>query len=551
MDLTDDVHCESGTDSTLSVAKLVSIGGERIKIDDMSKDPRFLNSRQHDTTKNLIAAAIMDKTKVVGVIIAINKRFRNEPQPKFSIVDLDMLEIVASNLSIALSNARKFAKTELTKLTSSSILSILRSRSSDEPLEKLFRTTIEAVNSMLKPEMVSIFLCDRNKEEVFIVASKDKMEGLTIPFGQGIVGSVAKNGTSSRVADAYSDPRFFPAVDRKTGNQTRTLLCVPVPGFLEKSRPLAAIQAINKLDNTQFTEEEQHALETLAAELSLALRQKAIELSIMKLGARINDSDGDAGVQMELEKGVLEEYGAFQRYGLHADGVLAIKNSPLQRGGSASNLAGMVDESTIDLDSVKAKVLTDRNADPFLITDDFLVETAVNMMISYGLAEKFSITTDRLRSFILTVRETYRPENSFHNFYHAWGVMHLSYHILRAGADRCLTPLDKLVLFLAAITHDCSHPGNNNAFEIATRSDIATLYSDDAVLERHHSCVARKIIESPSLMLMAGLTEVEQRDLKSNITASILATDMAQHFRVIFDDLHTHDPCDVNVKYWC
>jgi len=41
-------------------------------------------------------------------------------------------------------------------------------------------------------------------------------------------------------------------------------------------------------------------------------------------------------------------------------------------------------------------------------------------------------------------------------------------------------------LFISSAAHDVDHPGNNNIYEIKTKSKLATLYNDQAVLENHH-----------------------------------------------------------------
>ena len=44
----------------------------------------------------------------------------------------------------------------------------------------------------------------------------------------GIVGAVATSGETVNIIDAYQDPRFNQAMDRKTNYVTRTILCSPV-----------------------------------------------------------------------------------------------------------------------------------------------------------------------------------------------------------------------------------------------------------------------------------------------------------------------------------
>lgn len=50
-------------------------------------------------------------------------------------------------------------------------------------------------------------------------------------------------------------------------------------------------------------------------------------------------------------------------------------------------------------------------------------------------------------------------------------------------------------LFIASAAHDVDHPGNNNIYEVKTRSKLAILYNDQSVLENHHTATFYFIVE--------------------------------------------------------
>jgi hypothetical protein len=50
-------------------------------------------------------------------------------------------------------------------------------------------------------------------------------------------------------------------------------------------------------------------------------------------------------------------------------------------------------------------------------------------------------------------------------------------------------------LLISAAAHDVDHPGHNNLFEIKTKSKLATLYNDQAVLENHHAATFFFLLE--------------------------------------------------------
>ena len=68
------------------------------------------------------------------------------------------------------------------------------------------------------------------------------------------------------------------------------------------------------------------------------------------------------------------------------------------------------------------------------------------------------------------------------------------------------TVLDFFSLFISAAGHDIDHPGNNNLYEVKTRSKLATLYNDVSVLENHHAASLFFILEDETCNIMSHLT---------------------------------------------
>ena len=61
---------------------------------------------------------------------------------------------------------------------------------------------------------------------------------------RGIAGNTALTGETINVSDAYSDPRFYIAIDGKTGYRTRNLLAVAVRN--QHGEIIGAFEALNK-----------------------------------------------------------------------------------------------------------------------------------------------------------------------------------------------------------------------------------------------------------------------------------------------------------------
>jgi len=65
---------------------------------------------------------------------------------------------------------------------------------------------------------------------------------------------------------------------------------------------------------------------------------------------------------------------------------------------------------------------------------------------------------------------------------------------LQENLKRLMSPLDVLACLLAAAIHDFRHPGFNQNFLVATKHELAILYSDQSVLESMHVSSAWAIL---------------------------------------------------------
>ena len=132
-----------------------------------------------------------------------------------------------------------------------------------------------------------------------------------------------------------------------------------------------------------------------------------------------------------------------------------------------------------------------------------------------------------LKEFIIDVCDSYN-DVPYHNLYHATNVLHYTYVLL----EKCdlIEKLNPDVIFgvlIAALVHDIDHPGNNNVFEINTRSELAFKYNDLSVLEQHHCSVSFELIKKHNLT--SSYSESEYSLFRKTIITSILGTDMAHH----------------------
>lgn len=63
-------------------------------------------------------------------------------------------------------------------------------------------------------------------------------------MSQGIAGHVATTGQMLNIPDAYDDPNFNQAIDKKTGYRTKAILCMPIKA---DDQVIGVLQLINKV----------------------------------------------------------------------------------------------------------------------------------------------------------------------------------------------------------------------------------------------------------------------------------------------------------------
>ena len=272
-------------DASKGIGAVVLMSGEMINVKNAYKDPRFDPEWDKVTgfrTTSLLCAPLLTSNETVGVVYVINKLDDDGNIEEFSKEDESLLEHFADTASVAIKKSQMYHDAIRREKNSLALLSIVRSRSSDEVLESIFLSTIDAIHRLLIPDCISVFICDHMSQEVWVCVNRGGIEGVSVKFGQGIAGSVAVNGQTIRVIDAYDDGRFDESLDRKTGYKTKSILCVGVPGCAANSKPVAVIQLLNKLNGKGFTQDDQDSLELLCKELSLSLRRKVEEMSFLR-----------------------------------------------------------------------------------------------------------------------------------------------------------------------------------------------------------------------------------------------------------------------------
>lgn len=219
-----------------------------------------------DGPGSAIYAPIVYESRSLGCIGLLN----DEPGA-FVPADLELLTTFADQVAVALQNARLFAHAEARTRQLADLNAVGNLVSSVLDAKELFATVVERVQNDLRFQNVSLFSVDEDKHELALQAYKVQGSAKALhlayhqPLDAGIIGRVARTGTTALVADASQDPDF---VEKEFLPPMLSELAVPVK---IGSRVVAVLSAESRWPSA-FDQGDVAALETLSAQIGVALR---------------------------------------------------------------------------------------------------------------------------------------------------------------------------------------------------------------------------------------------------------------------------------------
>ena len=148
------------------------------------------------------------------------------------------------------------------------ILAISQKMNSERDLGALLDVIAKEATNVLLCDRASIFLLDRERNELWSKVALGSDEILRFDAGFGIAGKAASTGETINVKDAYSHPEFYNAIDDQTGYRTQNVLAVPVRN--QKGEIIGAFEALNKRVGA-FTRRDEDFLDALASHAAIAI----------------------------------------------------------------------------------------------------------------------------------------------------------------------------------------------------------------------------------------------------------------------------------------
>ena len=166
------------------------------------------------------------------------------------------------------------------RLARQRMLGVLKSSkvlSAHHDLRELFGVVMHEATDLFDAQRATLFLVDERANELWSLVAGGTTDEIRFPMGSGIAGHVATSRMTSRVNDAYADPRFNSKVDKELGFFTKNILAAPVmrPG---DASVIGVVQVINKCDRgsddfVDFEEEDAAMIEAFCAQIGFAVEQ--------------------------------------------------------------------------------------------------------------------------------------------------------------------------------------------------------------------------------------------------------------------------------------
>ncbi|MBP3820708.1 HD domain-containing protein [bacterium] len=151
-----------------------------------------------------------------------------------------------------------------------SLVKISRSITALTDIDELLRVIAEETKNAMHADRCTVFLWDKDSNELWskVALGVDENKEIRFPADKGLAGYVVQTGETLNITDAYSDSRFNPEVDTKTGYRTKTILCMPI--LNNNGEIIGAFQVLNKIDGI-FTKNDEDLLIAIGGSASIAL----------------------------------------------------------------------------------------------------------------------------------------------------------------------------------------------------------------------------------------------------------------------------------------
>ena len=204
-------------------------------------------------------------------------------------LNLENIESLMAYVSVFLDRAYLRQQVNRQSIEFSVVSDISFALTSTLSLQKIYQQLIDPVRRTLIVESISVGLIDEDTGDIAFVDFLlgplfESLPTINIKKGQGIAGWVAEKRQPVIINDVYSDKRFYANVDRDSGFQTHSMVCIPLQ---VEERTIGVLQAINKKSGN-FNEHDLRLLQAIGGPLAAAIENARLHNSVIAEKRRVD-----------------------------------------------------------------------------------------------------------------------------------------------------------------------------------------------------------------------------------------------------------------------
>jgi len=272
--------------------------GERIVVNDVSKDERFRFIPSLPGTKSEIVLPLKIEDRVFGALdVQSNKLNGFHPN------DILVLEALAANIARAVEGAYLYSNLRRRADQLAVISEVSEKIASTLDLTELMRTTASLIHKKFNYPFVHLFTVHPNRRQIIFEAGSGtrskKLQGsvLSLDESKGIIPWVGRKGKSILANDVSKDVRYVPSPFAQ--KDTRSELCVPL--IFDKN--VVGILDVQSDEIDAFNQEDQTIFEAVADNIAVAIHNADL-YSSEQWRRKVADSLREVAVLLSANVGV-------------------------------------------------------------------------------------------------------------------------------------------------------------------------------------------------------------------------------------------------------
>ncbi len=216
----------------------------------------------------LLCAFLVARHELMGLVCLASPL----EAPPFAESQAQLMNALVEHAAVAIRTLQLYEREKHAKERQLLLEQISRYLQQTLDLEVLIPRIFSEVNKAIDAEAQSIWLVDEAAQNIvcrFATGPGTQLiKQVTVPIGQGIVGTCVEKQESLIIADAQKDSRLFRGADAKTGLVTHSIMSVPM---VREGKSIGAIQAMNKKNGALFNYADLELFRSIADSAALAI----------------------------------------------------------------------------------------------------------------------------------------------------------------------------------------------------------------------------------------------------------------------------------------